>query len=87
MHEASLIRGLMRKITDLAKAEDAKHVTEVRVWLGAMSHMSADHFREHFDEASRGTIAEGASLVVDVSDSADDPNAQDLLLRSIEVET
>lgn len=87
MHEASLIRGLMRKIIELAIAEDAKQVTQVRVWLGAMSHMSADHFREHFKEASRGTIAAGAGLVVDVSDDAGDPNAQDMLLQSIEVET
>ena len=87
MHEASLIRNLMRKIDALAKAERADRVTTVRIWLGALSHMSADHFREHFEHASRGTIANGASLEIDVSTDVGDPNAQELLLRSIEVET
>ena len=87
MHEASLVGDLMRKIEALAKAERANRVTIVRVWLGALSHMSATHFREHFEQASRDTIADGASLEIEESNDLDEPNAQDLLLRSIEVET
>jgi hydrogenase nickel incorporation protein HypA/HybF len=62
-------------------------VTRVRVWLGALSHMSAAHFKEHFEQASRETVAEGASLEIEESADIDDPDAQALLLRSIEVET
>lgn len=87
MHEASLIRDLMGKVRALAEAEGANRVTTVRVWLGALSHMSADHFREHFAQASKGTIADGASLEIEESTGIDDPNAQELLLRSVEVET
>ena len=87
MHEASLMRSLMRKIDSLAEAEGASKVTTVRVWLGALSHMSAAHFQEHFDQASRATVAEGALLEIEESGDIDDPNAQGLLLRSIEVET
>ncbi|MFT4584703.1 MAG: hydrogenase nickel incorporation protein HypA/HybF [Gammaproteobacteria bacterium] len=87
MHEASLIRDLINKVTVLALEEDAARVTVVKVWLGALSHMSADHFREHFDHASKDTIADGALLDIDVSTDIHDPNAQALLLRSIEVET
>lgn len=87
MHEASLMRSLMRKIDELAKNEGAGKVTTVRVWLGALSHMSAAHFQAHFEQASRATVAEGASLEVEESKDINDPNAQDLLLRSIEVET
>lgn len=87
MHEASLIRNLMRKIDSLAETEDAKRVTTVRVWLGALSHMSADHFQEHFEQASKATIAEGAELEIEVSADIRDPNAQELLLQSVEVET
>ena len=29
--------------------------------LGAMSQFSAKHFREHFEEEARGTLAEGRS--------------------------
>lgn len=87
MHEASLMRGLMRKITSLAKAENARRVTSVRVWLGALSHMSAEHFCEHFDQSSKGTIADGATLEIEESSDIYDRNAQELLVRSIEVET
>jgi hydrogenase nickel incorporation protein HypA/HybF len=87
MHEASLMRSLMRKIDSLAAAEGANKVTTVRVWLGALSHMSAAHFQEHFEQASEATIAEGASLEIEESADIDDPNAQGLLLRSIEIET
>lgn len=86
MHEASLIRDLINKIDALAADEDAARVTAVRIWLGALSHMSADHFREHFVHASKDTIADGASLDIDVSTDIHDPNAQALLLHSIEVE-
>jgi hydrogenase nickel incorporation protein HypA/HybF len=87
MHEASLMRSLMRKIDSLAEAEGAGKVTTVRVWLGALSHMSAAHFQEHFEQASKATVAEGASLEIEESADIDDPNAQGLLLRSIEIET
>ncbi len=86
MHEASLIRNLMRKIDLLAKAEDAHRVTTVRIWLGALCHMSAHHYREYVAQASRGTLADGASLEIEESTDIHDPNAQELLLRSIEVE-
>ncbi len=87
MHEASLMNSLMNKIKDLAEQEQAKQVTTVRVWLGALSHMSADHFQKHFDQSSKDTIAEGATLNIEVSTDIADTNAQELLLRSIEVET
>jgi hydrogenase nickel incorporation protein HypA/HybF len=87
MHEASLMRSLMRKIDSLAAAEGASRVTTVRVWLGALSHMSAAHFQEHFEQASKATVAEGASLEIEESTDIADPGAQDLMLRSIEVET
>ena len=54
--------------------------------LGALSHISADHFREHFDHAAGGTPAEGARLEVEVFGDVDDPRAQDIILDSVEVE-
>lgn len=87
MHEASLMKGLMRRIDALAEAEKARRVSAVSVWLGALSHMSAAHFREHFDEAASGSVARDARLEIEVSDDIDDPNATEVVLRSIEVET
>ena len=35
--------GLMRQVREIAAAEGAQRVVKVTVWLGALSHMSADH--------------------------------------------
>ena len=81
------MRALMRRIETLAETENARRVSVVSVRLGALSHMSAAHFHEHFDEVSAGSIAEGARLDIDVSDDIDDPDATEVVLRSVEVET
>jgi len=86
MHEASLMTGLMRRIDEVAQREKARRVVVVSVWLGALSHMSAEHFADHFTDASKGTIAEGARLQTIVSDDPGHPDAQDVRLESVEVE-
>jgi len=87
MHEASLMRDLMKKIDNLASEQQANRVTRVDIWLGALSHMSAEHFREHFAQSSANTIAVDAELDIEVSEDIDDPNAQSLVLKRIEVDT
>ena len=87
MHEASLMKNLMRQLEDIVKTENAKRVTGVSVWLGALSHMSAAHFAEHFEESSAGTLAEGAEVDVTVSDDPEDANAEQILIRSVTVDT
>ncbi|WP_354081150.1 hypothetical protein [Constrictibacter sp. MBR-5] len=76
----------MRKIAEVAARENAGRVTAVRVWLGALSHMSAQHFREHFDNAAAGGIAEGARLRTDISTDIEHPDAQRVILVSVDVE-
>jgi hydrogenase nickel incorporation protein HypA/HybF len=85
MHEFSLMADLLRKIQQLAKDAKADKVTGVKVKLGALSHITPDHFREHFEAAIVGTIAEGATLNVEQSDDQGDPNAQDILLESVDI--
>jgi len=86
MHEASLMRDLMRRIETLAAGDGAARVVGVRVRLGALSHFSPAHFTEHFEEASRGGIAEGAALAIETDDDIAAPDAQTVRLESIEVE-
>lgn len=85
MHEFSLMADLLRKIEQLAKDAKTDKVRGVKVKLGALSHITADHFREHFEAAIAGTIAEGATLEVEQSNDQSDPNAQDILLESIDI--
>jgi len=81
----SLLADLMKKVKEIAAANNAGEVVEVTVRLGAMAHISPDHLREHFVEAAVGTVAEGADLVVIESDDMADPHAQNIILDSIEV--
>lgn len=87
MHEASLMAGLMRRIDRIGRAEGAQRIVGVAVWIGALSHMSAVHFGEHFAQAAAGTIADGARLDITISDDAGHEHAQDILLKSVDVET
>lgn len=86
MHEHSLLNDLMRKIDQVVREQNATQATQVTVKLGAFSHISPGHFREHFDQAKPGTVAENAELVVYASDDESDPLAQEMILESLEVE-
>lgn len=87
MHEASLMRDLMRRIETIAAEQGGGRIVKIDVWLGALSHMSEEHFREHFDQAAPGTPAEGAALAVTVSEDYRHPDAQGIVLQSVELET
>ena len=86
MHEFSLINDLMRKINDLARENNARRVVGVQVALGALAHISAGHFREHFEQAAAGTLAEGARLEIKMLRDEADPHAQEIRLVGVEVE-
>jgi hydrogenase nickel incorporation protein HypA/HybF len=86
MHEFSLINDLLHKIDTIAREQQANRVVGVRVQLGALSHISSDHLREHFVEAAKGTIAGGANLEIVMLTDESDPRAQEILLESIDVE-
>jgi hydrogenase nickel incorporation protein HypA/HybF len=58
----------------------------VRVWCGALSHFTPDHFREHFQRGAAGTLAEGAEVTVEISDDATHPDATGVRLESVDVE-
>ena len=65
MHETALVRDVVRRIEDLAQATGARRITSVKIWLGALSHLSAQHFREHYALEAQGSIAAGAILTIE----------------------
>jgi hydrogenase nickel incorporation protein HypA/HybF len=85
MHEASLLRDILSKIESVARQNEVERVLKVRVRLGALSHISPEHFREHFEAAVPGTAAEGAELEVEVLSDIHDPLAQEIVLDSVEL--
>jgi len=85
MHELSLISDLLKKIEVVAKENDAESVAAVRIKLGALAHISPEHFTEHFRTETKNTITENARLDIEVGDDMNDPNAQDILLLSVDI--
>jgi hydrogenase nickel incorporation protein HypA/HybF len=85
LHERALMRDVVRRLAEVAGAEGATRVTGVRVRLGALSHFTPEHFREHFEDASRGTLAEGASVEAVLDGDLYDPRADGVVIESVEV--
>lgn len=84
MHESGMVKGLLRATLETAEREGGR-VKAVGVRLGALAGISAEHLREHWDEALRGTAAEGAALVVVQGDDPACEHALDVLLDWVEV--
>jgi hydrogenase nickel incorporation protein HypA/HybF len=86
VHERALMHDLMRKIVSVAHENGGVRIVRVTVRLGALSHFTPEHFREHFVDASRGTLAEGAEIDAVLEDDVHAPNADGVVLESVEVE-
>ena len=86
MHDRAVMRDLVAHIEQTAHAAGAARVTKIEVQLGALSHFTPAHFREHFEDASRGTVAEGADVVAELDDDVRAERARDAVLTSVEVE-
>jgi hydrogenase nickel incorporation protein HypA/HybF len=86
MHESSLVSALVHRLEAVSREQQGR-ILAVKVRLGALSHISPEHFREHFERETRGTVAEGAALEVEAQSDVHDPGAQDILLESVELET
>jgi len=82
MHDSSVMNALMRRIGVLVAEHGAQRVTAVSVRLGRLAHMSPAHFCDHFEEAARGTLAEGAAVAAEPSDEL-----YDIFLVDVELES
>jgi hydrogenase nickel incorporation protein HypA/HybF len=80
------MRDVLAKVEAVAQAEGAARVTRIRVRLGALSHFTPEHFREHFADASCHTIAEGAEIDAVVDDRTTAPYARGVVVENVEVE-
>jgi hydrogenase nickel incorporation protein HypA/HybF len=74
----------MEQIDALVRRHDAQGVTLVRLKVGALARISADHLREHFVIAAHGTVAENA--VLEIIEDADPDLGAGIILQSLELE-
>ncbi len=86
MHERAVMQQLVRRVVEVAEEQNADAVTAVRVRLGALSHFTPQHFREHFVDAARGTPAEGAAVDAVLSTDPTAAHADGVVLENVELE-
>jgi hydrogenase nickel incorporation protein HypA/HybF len=84
MHEAALLRDLVRAVDATAADQRLRRVTCVRLRVGALSHLTPLALSERWPAAAAGTVAEAARVEVEVSTDLDDPRAQGVVLVAIE---
>jgi hydrogenase nickel incorporation protein HypA/HybF len=77
---------VMRAVEHVAAEQGAAKVVRVGVRLGALSHFTPDHFREHFADASMGTLAEGAIVDAVSDDDIGAERARDVVLETVDVD-
>jgi hydrogenase nickel incorporation protein HypA/HybF len=85
VHERALMDDLVAKVVAVAAAEGATSVARIRVRLGALSHFTPEHFVEHWQDASRNTLAAGAEVDATMDDDLAGEAAQGVVLESVEV--
>jgi hydrogenase nickel incorporation protein HypA/HybF len=64
MHEMALAESMREIVESVARRNDARHVSTVRVELGALSCVEARALRFCFDAVMLGGLAEGANLEI-----------------------
>ncbi|MCL1599834.1 MAG: hydrogenase maturation nickel metallochaperone HypA [Actinomycetia bacterium] len=86
MHESRLVADLVKRIDEEAVRSGARRVQEVRIEIGALSHVTPESLRSHMELAAHGTTAETATFVITKMTDHTEVNALDVRLVSITVE-
>lgn len=64
MHELSLCQDIVRALEQAAVRERFSRILRVRLEIGALAGVEVDALRFGFRFASKGTVAQGAELVI-----------------------
>jgi hydrogenase nickel incorporation protein HypA/HybF len=84
-HELATMRDIVRAVERVAEANGATRVVRIKVRLGALSHFTPEPFLEHWQDASVGTVGEGAEVEAHLSEDYAEPNAQGVVLEDVEI--
>ncbi len=66
MHEISLIESVVALVEDERRKQDFSRVRLIRLRVGVLGHAEPDALRFCFDAVTRGTIADGARLEIEM---------------------
>uniref|UniRef100_A0A7V3YM07 Hydrogenase maturation nickel metallochaperone HypA n=1 Tax=Candidatus Caldatribacterium californiense TaxID=1454726 RepID=A0A7V3YM07_9BACT len=67
MHELRLVREVFEDLLRRGEAEGLQRITRVYLRMGDFSEIDPEILRHLFAEESRGTILEGAELIIEYS--------------------
>lgn len=65
MHEFSIIQGLFKILEKTAIDKQLNFISKVKLKIGRQRQIVPEFLRFAFDEVAKGTIAEGAELVIE----------------------
>lgn len=62
MHEMAVVHSVLKLVLDTGEKSNADQILKIRLRMGEYSDVVPEIFREYFDLAAKGTLAEGAIL-------------------------
>ena len=65
MHELVIVEGILDVVVPEARKHGANQILSIRLKVGELSGVIPECVREYFTVAARGTMAEGAKVLID----------------------
>ena len=65
MHELSIVEGILEAVIPEVQKYPVSRVTEIRLKIGELSGIVESCVHEYFGIAAKGTIAEGAKIIIE----------------------
>ena len=82
-----MLQDVVRKAGEVADRQSPARVTRVRLWVGARSHLGGPELKDRWAHAVAGTQLAGSEVEIETSSDRDHPNAESVILRSLDVDT
>lgn len=79
------MHDLVNKAESVVRAAGGSGASRVIVRRGALSHMSPEHLKDHFERIAQGTLLSGALLEIESDPDVAGPGALDLVLAAVDV--
>lgn len=65
MHELSIVEGILEAVIPEVEKYDVSRVLSIKLKIGELSGVVPECINYYFDIAARGTIAEGAKIIIE----------------------
>lgn len=85
MHESKLVTNLVDEAVRIAESNDSERVHEMRVSIGALSHVTPLSLESHLHDAATGTLMEDSTFTVTKSTDPHAPDALDVRLVAMTI--